>query len=486
MGEIMEIVETMSESVKPVRVALTIAGSDSSGGAGVQADLLAFNATGVHGASVITCVTAQNSKGVQKIEPLSLDIISAQLASVLEDLRPMVIKTGMLYSSEIVKLVAEKIGNYRKNLTQDRQIILIVDPVLVATSGSNLTETESKYDLFIETLKSELFPKATLITPNLPEASALLGWEVKTLEDMRTACKELKEFGSLYVLLKGGHRVQVIGAKTAETAENVKFKGKAIDILYGDGDNYRIYTAEYHNKSVHGTGCSFASAISGYLARGLTLEVAVEMAKDLVTSGIIHSSSIGDGIDCINITEKDLQNDQQFKIIVSVTRSTNRLLEILKPDLIPEVGINIGYAKENAQALSDICALTGRIVRVGNRAGCMGLAEFGASKHVGRIILAAMKHDDEKRCAMNIKYRQEILETCKHLDYSLGSFSRKNEPKDASSMEWGTCVAIEQLGYVPDIIYDTGGIGKEPMIRVLGRNPDEVINKVEQIINIIS
>jgi hydroxymethylpyrimidine/phosphomethylpyrimidine kinase len=317
-----------------------------------------------------------------------------------------------------------------------------------------------------------------------------LGWDVKTFEDMKSACRELKEFGSQYVLLKGGHRVQIVDEKpgnievTGENTENeedMKFKGKAVDILYGD--EYKLYSANYFDKSVHGTGCMFASAIAGYMAGALALEEAIEMAKKLVTSAIMQSSPIGEGIDSINITLKDQLDDEQLQIITKVTKSVDKLLQILQTSFIPEVGINLGFARENAKELSEICALTGRIVRVGECVGTLGRAGFGASKHVGRIILAAMKYDVKSRSAVNIKFRQEIIETCKHLGFSVGTFSRENEPEDVSSMEWGTQAAIEQLGYVPDIIYDTGGIGKEPMIRILGKDPEDVVSKLETIIN---
>jgi hydroxymethylpyrimidine/phosphomethylpyrimidine kinase len=454
---------------------LTIAGSDSSGGAGIQADLKAFESVGIHGATVITCITAQNSKGVSAIEPLDSKIIESQLDSVLEDLRPMVIKTGMLYSSEIVKLLCQRLERYRGELPENKTVKLVVDPVLVSTSGSTLTRTSvhDDYIHFIETLKTDLFPIATIITPNLPEASELLGYPVNTLDDMKIACRDLMKLGSQYVLLKGGHRIQV---------DNIKFKDKAVDLLYSDNKGYKIYKAKYIDKIVHGTGCTFASAIAGYLAKEVDIETAVGLAKELVSSGIKNSLKTGEGIDSMNLQNKSNLNPEMLDIILEITNSKNELLALLVPSIIPEVGTNIGYSIPGAKDLKDICALTGRLIRVGDGVGCLGKAEFGASKHVGRIILAAMRFDEKTRSAMNIKYRVEMINICQQLRFKIGSFSRENEPEEVSSMEWGTQQAIELLGFVPDIIFDTGGLGKEPMIRILGTNPKNVIEKLKKVV----
>jgi hydroxymethylpyrimidine/phosphomethylpyrimidine kinase len=160
----------------------------------------------------------------------------------------------------------------------------------------------------------------------------------------------------------------------------------------------------------------------------------------------------------------------------------SELVDVLEPYFIPEVGINIGYAKLHATTPSDVYALSGRIIRVGNQARCYGTVESGASKHIARIILTAMSKNEKFRSAMNIKYRPEIVEQCKKLGLTIGSFDRLNEPGDTSSMEWGTKTVIEELGYVPDVIFDKGGVGKEPMIRILGNDPEDVLNIIKRII----
>lgn len=467
----------MGTSEKSRPVALTIAGSDSSGGAGIQADLKSFTIAGVHGASVITCITAQNTKGVQKIEPLSQEIIKAQLESVLFDLRPIAIKTGMLYSSDIVELIVEKLIEYNDEIHMKDKLILVVDPVLITTTGAELTDTK-KLSGFLNTLKNKLFPISTIITPNLIEASKLLGWEVKSYDDMIKASKELYKFGSRYVLLKGGHRI------LKSNIDKDGDKDSAIDVLYNG--EIQLFKAPKLAKDIHGTGCSFASLITGYLALGHDITNAVENAKKIITDGIVNSINIGDGVEVINPPSQVFQDIERYQIVSDLKLSLKQLLNVLKIDFVPEVGINIGYALPNAKSREEICALNGRIIRVGTGIDYLGQLEFGASKHVARIILTIMNFNKEFRSALNIKYKPEYIELCKKLGFSIGTFDRDSEPDDVSSMEWGTKTTIENLGYIPDIIYDTGGIGKEPMIRILGRDPGDVINKLRKIMNIFT
>jgi hydroxymethylpyrimidine/phosphomethylpyrimidine kinase len=476
--ELLYVIE-MEESkiIKPI--VLTIAGSDSSGGAGIQADLKAFAITGVHGASVITCLTAQNTKGVQKIHPVDIEMIEAQIDSVLSDLKPVVIKTGMLYSPEIIDLVVNKLEKYCRSINgkqkndSDNYPRIVVDPVLIATTGASLT-SENEVKQFNESLISRLFPIATLITPNLKEASELLGWDVQNLEDMKKACKELMKFGSKYVLLKGGHRTTI--------TSKPEMNDQAVDLFY-DGSNSipHIFSAPMLDKDVHGTGCSFASLITGNIASGYNMIDAIDHAKQTITSGIASALTIGDGIEVIDTISPIYYELIRTQIYSEINNAVSELLEILKPQIIPEVGINIGYALPDADSSGDICALTGRLVRVGTGVGQLGKPEFGASKHIARIILTAIKFDKNIRSAMNIKYRPDLIKHCKKLGLSIGTFSRKSEPKEVSSMEWGSKIAIETLGFVPDLIYDVGGIGKEPMIRILGRQPNEVIGKLKKI-----
>jgi hydroxymethylpyrimidine/phosphomethylpyrimidine kinase len=258
----------MPVSTARIPIALTIAGSDSSGGAGIQADLKTFSALGVYGASVLTALTAQNTRGVQGVEPVRPEFIVAQLASVLDDLDVRAIKTGMLANSAIVSAVASA-------LKRVPDIPLVVDPVMVATSGDRLLSPDA-----VAAYKAELFPRATLVTPNLPEAAALLGVGVAGSEDEAVGqARAIAAFGSRAVLVKGGHRQ---GAT-------------AVDILVSGETVVRLTEPRIETQHTHGTGCTLSAAIAALLARGEELEAAVRRAKDYVTAAIVAGRGLGVG-----------------------------------------------------------------------------------------------------------------------------------------------------------------------------------------------
>lgn len=246
--------------------ALTIAGSDSGGGAGIQADLKTFAANGVYGMSVITAITAQNTMTVTDILELPTSLIASQIDAVISDIGTDVVKTGMLSSSEIIKVVAEKIKEH--GLTN-----IVVDPVMIAKGGDRLLQEEA-----VDTVRRVLLPLATVITPNAPEAGVLIGKSIETLDDARYAAKELVIMGAKAALVKGGH-----------------LEGPPTDILY-DGNEFRAFTAQrIDSTSTHGTGCTFASAIAANLAKGISLRDAVTNAKRYVTSAIRNAKPVGHG-----------------------------------------------------------------------------------------------------------------------------------------------------------------------------------------------
>ncbi len=434
-----------------MKSALTIAASDPSGGAGIQADLKAFSYAGVHGCSVITCVTAQNTERIFQVHEVPLEVIDAQLNAILEDIEISACKTGMLYSPDILKLIAKRCKEF--------DFPVVVDPVMKATVGGRLHEPG-----FIEAIKKELIPKATLVIPNIPEAMAITGKEIKTIEDVKKVCKEIHDLGCKYVLIKGGHLEEQ----------------KGTDVLF-DGKDFRLYLSKDYAKDIHGTGCTFSALITAFLARGKTIEDAVGEAKLHIGNVIKSSYTIGKGVGLANVMPPPL-SEEKLQVMKALAYSVNKLLDVLPIFFMPEVGINIGFAIEDAKTLEDVCALEGRLVRAGKKIDHLGRFKFGASKHVARILLTAMKFDKSSRCAMNIKYDKKIIDACYSLDFLIGSFERKDEPKTTTTMEWGTEQVIKQLGKVPDIIHDKGAIGKEPMIRILGKNPDDVVGKLKRII----
>ncbi len=247
-------------------IALSIAGSDSGGGAGIQADLKTFAALRVHGTSVITCLTAQNPRQVLAIEPCSARMVQQQLKAVFEELRPAAVKTGMLFSAEIIRTVADF-------LKRKGNLPLVVDPVMISTRGAALLEPSA-----IKVLREQLLPLATLVTPNLDETEVFTGCKIISVEAMRLAAREIHARSGCAVLVKGGH---------------LRGLRDAVDIFF-DGRLELLLTAPFvRGVSTHGTGCTYSAAIAAALASGHDLPSAVKIGKRQVTAAIAHSYRIG-------------------------------------------------------------------------------------------------------------------------------------------------------------------------------------------------
>ena len=250
-------------------IVLTIAGSDSGGGAGIQADIKAMSATGSFACSVITAITSQNTQGVSAIFPIPLDHVASQLDAVFSDLNVVAVKVGMLADSNIIKVVADKINQYQPKH-------LVIDPVMVATSGDLLLEQSA-----ISTLKEALIPLADIITPNLPEGAALTGKSVPESEaDMQDMVEELRALGAKAVLLKGGH---------LEQDENSN------DLLILPTSTALISAKRFPTKNTHGTGCTLSSSIASYLAQGNELTQSVELGKRYISEAIAHADQLNVG-----------------------------------------------------------------------------------------------------------------------------------------------------------------------------------------------
>ena len=251
---------------KSIPKAMTIAGSDSGGGAGVQADLKTFAALGVFGTSVLTAITAQNTVGVFAVHEIPTGIIAAQIDAVMTDIGADAVKTGMLASTAIIECVAGQLQNHRVPW-------LVVDPVMVAKSGDRLLWEDA-----VEALRTLLLPLASVVTPNIPEAEVLTGIKIANGRDMRQAAERIVAMGARSVIVKGGHR-----------------EGPATDLFY-DGSRFQEFSApRIDTRNTHGTGCTFASAVAAGLARGMEVIDAVALAKEYVTEAIRHSLALGKG-----------------------------------------------------------------------------------------------------------------------------------------------------------------------------------------------
>jgi hydroxymethylpyrimidine/phosphomethylpyrimidine kinase len=441
------------------KVALSIAGSDSSGGAGIQADLKSFSYLGIHGVTALTCVTAQNTQQVRSIYKVPVDVIEHQIESLFDDCSIAAVKTGMLYDEQIVKVVAKKLSDYHMKP--------IVDPVMVATSGDALAN-----HTFVASLQKELLPLALMVTANIPEACILASMQIEKQKDVQQACKKIFELGPEYVLIKGGHLEDDI----------------VVDILFDGKQFHTFILPRIPHKKAHGSGCTLSALITGLLALGESPVDAVEKAKYIVWSMIQQGYSPGKGSDVLNHSSAIqipplLRSNEKFLIWLELKTAIETMVSFLPLGYIPEVGMNFAYALPNAKTRDDICAIDGRITKHKERPALCGTIDFGVSKHVASIVLAAMSFDTTIRSVVNIRYSKKTVELCKKIGFAVGTFDRKDEPQTApSTMEWGTKHAITILGRVPDIIYDTGSVGKEPMIRILGKDPKDVLFKIQKLV----
>ncbi|SVC74750.1 uncharacterized protein METZ01_LOCUS327604, partial [marine metagenome] len=317
-------------------VALTIAGSDSGGGAGIQADLKTFSALGVFGKTVITSITSQNTLGVQAVDDLPVGVVESQLKSILEDNKCQAVKTGMLGNEQIVDRVASLLKRYRIKK-------LVIDPVIFSTSGKKLLTPSG-----VETMKKRLLPLAHLVTPNIKEAEILSGIRIRRSADRKPAAREILKTGVRAVVLTGGH-----------------LKGQPED-LFLDNTGMEILSSERLSKSdPHGTGCVFSSAITAGLALGWQTLPAVKAAKEFIGRAILGEVISGKGKASVEPLSALYRERDQAQARKEMKRAIQIFREERIGKLIPEVQTNIGLALRNAKSHGDVLAIPGRIVKNG-------------------------------------------------------------------------------------------------------------------------
>ncbi len=433
-----------------IRKALTIAGSDSGGGAGIQADLKTFAALGVHGMSVITSITAQNTYEVRAVHDVPLDVIKAQFEAVVEDIGVDAAKTGMLSNSAIIELVASLISKYG--------VTLVVDPVMIAKSGAPLLREDA-----VDTLVKRLIPLATVITPNKPEAERLSGIKISSLDDAKVVAKKLvEELGAKAAVVKGGHMSG----------------GESIDVLYYEGRFYEFRAPRIESRNTHGTGCSFSAAITAELAKGRSIPEAVKLAKEFITTAIMYGLPIGRGYGPINPTAWQLIPAEKFNILVELKNSVGVLESSGKyvNPLIPETPSYIVMALPKHYA-RDINAVAGTpIVRLWGSVKAVVEPGFGVCREFGELLLKVMEFNPDVRALMSIKYNEKLVEVVSRLGFKKLSIGLREALRSG-----GLGIYSEELSKELDVIFDEGGWGLEPLTMVLGRNSLEVTEKVLKI-----
>ncbi len=427
-----------------MRSALTVAGSDSIGGAGIQADVKAMSAVGVHAATVITAVTAQNTRGVNGILPLPEEFIKEQLEAVLKDADIKAIKTGMLYNAEIVGTVAD--------ILEDHEAPLIVDPVMIAGTGSSLMD-----DDLADALRRKLLPICELVTPNKSEAEVLAKMKIKTKDDVRLAAELIGKQGSA-VLMKGGHF----------QAPNV------VDLLYLSSEFTKM---EYPrlNKAGHGSGCVLSSYITAHMAKGMDVANAVFKSRELIQEAIAKQYPVGKGDLVVDPMVRD-GDSEGFMVLDALDSAASRILDIVPEELVPKNGMNIAMAMRNAAGPEQIAAIDKRLTVHNGMIRKGGPAKFGTAEGLSYILMAVMKRYPEMRCIMSLACTPDMLDVMEEV----GLKSVQVELAKDKFME-STEKALSKSKSVPDALVDKGS-KKERVVRFLAKDTADMLSKLEEIL----
>lgn len=428
-----------------MRCALSIAGSDSIGGAGIQADLKAMASVGVHGHSVITALTAQNTSAVDRIMPVPTDMIADQIASVLSDSDVRGIKTGMLYSAEIVETVADALD--------DVNVPIVVDPVMVAGVGDSLAS-----DDLVKALKRELIPICDVITPNRHEAEMLTNMRINNEDDARRACELLGKEGTT-VYLKGGHM----------DSRNV------VDTLYNGAEFIRF---EYPRleRAGHGGGCTLSAYIAAHIAKGLDVINSIIRSREIIQDAIATMYVIGKGDKVVNPMAGMMADSERSMVLDQVNEAADRLVRMIPREWIPSGGVNLGFATESPKGPQDIAAIEGKIFFSNGSIKRKGPARFGSSETMSRLIMLIMEHDRTQKAALNITCSKDLTSIMEEVGLNTVFVQSQGNIAQATSQ------SIKRNGSVPDaIIYAKRG-KQNGFITMLGRDPKDILGKIGSIV----
>ena len=423
-------------------VALTIAGSDSGGGAGIQADLKTMEARGAFGTSVVTAVTAQNTRGVESQHVLPIAEIEAQLDAILDDFDVAAAKTGMLATAAVVEAVTER--------ARDASFPFVVDPVMVAASGDRLLAREA------EEAYEALIAASTLVTPNLDEAEVLTGIAVEDEASARAAGEALVGMGADGALIKGGH---LPGDRVRDV------------LVTADGGRTFVHP-RVEGAATHGSGCTISSAIAADLASGADLETAVGNGIEFMGRAVRYHLDVGEGEGAVHHLVDVRNRAAQPAAVEAVEDVVSDLVDADASTLIPEVGTNVVCVPPFAEHPEEAAAVEGRISRVEDGVRPNRGARVGASSHVARFLLAARDLDADLRCGANCRYDDAVADALDELDWTVAEFDREAQPEEiesaeGSTMDWGAEQAFESVEGTPAAVVDEGAVGKEPMCRVL-------------------
>ncbi|MFB6202753.1 MAG: bifunctional hydroxymethylpyrimidine kinase/phosphomethylpyrimidine kinase [Halorhabdus sp.] len=427
---------------------LTIAGSDSGGGAGIQADLKTIEATGGFGTSAITSVTAQNTTSVVESHLLPIDHIAAQIEAVLEDVDVRATKTGMLATGDVIETVVA----YAEDLPE-----LVVDPVMVAASGDRLLDPAA------EDAYEDLIAEATLVTPNIDEAAVLTGIEPTDEATAIDAGEAIVEMGADAALVKGGHI----------PSEDV------IDVLVTERKVQTFRHERIDTDATHGSGCTLSAAIASHLAQGESLLDSVTAGIDLLARAVRYNLDVGEGPGAVHHLADVRERAARISTAESVTDLVDEFVEVGVAPLVPEVGTNVVGATPYAERPTEIAAVEGRITRTLDGVAPNRGVRFGASSHVARYLLDAREVDADYRFAANWRYDERVATALDDLDGTVVTVNRPLtlEDRDLSPLATNADDIVA--------IVDPGGEGRIPVSIVLGRTPTAIETRTSRLLNAV-
>ena len=441
-----------------MKIALTIAGSDTSAGAGIQADLKTFLSLGVYGCTAITTITSQNSTGISGILEIPPNMIERQILGILDDIKPDAIKIGMMYGKNAIISVSK--------VLKDSKIPMILDPLMIAGTGERLLHPDA-----IAALCSHLLPLSTVVTPNVFEAQVLSNIKITSLKSVISAAFKIKKMGATNVIVKGGH---LSGRFSTDI------------ILNSQNQVSKISNPRLKYERMHGGGCTFSASLTAYIAKNFLFSDACKLANRFTNETLRTKLLIGQKLIVNNQMSKLYALAESYEVFVHLQRAVEMIESTPRfGRLIPETQSNIAYSIANPDGTDDIMAVKGRIIKVGDIAKPASGLAFGASKHVAMAILEYMNFIPDMRSAMNIKHDPRVISLGRKI-FSIASYDRMKEPKqlknkEGLSISWGIKQALLKNPSA-ELIYHKGDFAKEPMTMVFAPTPVEVVKKIKRIL----
>ena len=432
------------------KVVLTIGGSDSGGGAGIQADIKTFSVLGLHGTSALTAITAQNTLGVQNVYALPPEQVRAQLESITEDFSIAWAKTGMLHSADIVDTVADHL--------QANEIPLVLDPVIEAEAGGRLLRPDA-----VSALKERLIPLAGVVTPNVFEAEALSGIRVRDMDSAAHAARVIMSLGAQAVIVKGGH---------LDCTDLLMVRDKSVTM-----------PSERIPGENHGIGCTFSAALTSFLAMGCSLEDAARNAKEFAKSALRGSLRVGKGVGPVNQSAALRVEASRYRVLCDLEEAVD-LLENSHElfDLMLKGGARPAMAIPGARCLEDVAALEGGLTKIEERVCRSGGIRFGGRSDSAAVILVAMRIDPLAKAAIDLG--PDALQYCREIGLQIMDRARLNElaadgqdhlrRKEERSEGEGSAL-------LPAAIWDEGAQGKEPRLYLLGASASLLVGMLARL-----